>query len=97
MRACRFAARELLLSSAAGERTEPEADALARRTIHADAVLRHSANDGLASNARSSGQSQTSRTLAAVDGLGSDLSKAAVVAARRRSSNLSVPVARREN
>ena len=69
----------LELLSAAGRRVggEPAADAVDRRAVHEDAVLRQSADDGCLGAIRGDGQSQAGAAADAADGPGSDFSQAA--------------------
>jgi hypothetical protein len=83
----------LVLRTARRERAEFEIDAVARRTVHAHAVLRCSQDDGCTPQARLCRQSETSPATTAADGTGGDLSETEFIEARARASHLSLPVA----
>jgi len=94
MRAAWVGALELLLPSASGDARESVTDADARRAIHPDAVLRHPAYDGVAAaELRQGRQSQTGSSLAASDGVRSDLPEAAVEPAGCATQDLSISLA----
>ena len=82
-----------VLSAGRGERGQSRSDAADRRTVPADPVLRGTEDDRLAAQARLRGESQTSASIDAPDGIGSDLSEAAAVGTGARAPDLSVPVA----
>ncbi len=75
------------------ERSEPDADAAARRAVHANAVLWRDEDDRLARQARSCGQCETRTAPAATDGSGSHLCEAAVVECSSRTSRLPLSAA----
>src|SRR5437773_822263 len=74
-----------------------EADAVDRRAVHAKAVLRKPADGGRTEGPRLEYQSQASATVDAADGFGSHLSEAAIIGSSSGPSDLSVPVAERED
>ena len=79
------------------ERRESLADAVARRAVHANAVLWRDQNDRLAGQARSCGQFETGTATAAADGPGSHLREATAVGSRVRTQDLSVSAAQPED
>ena len=91
MRAGRPGALELLLPCGRRSRGKPSVDASAGRAVHAHAVLRDPANDGMASSQRARGQSQACGAPDAADGLGGHLSEAASEPGRTGAQDLSVP------
>lgn len=64
------------LSAGWRERREPEADEVARRAVHQDALLRRAPDDSLAATAGLGGEREASAAPAAADGAGSDLPEA---------------------
>jgi len=93
MRPAESGAIELLLLRHGRVGGEPSADAPARRKVHANTILWRHANDGLAAEGGSWGQSQTSPPPDALDGIGSDLSEAAAESGRAGTQDLSLPAA----
>ena len=91
------AAVELVLRAAKRERREFAANAVAGRTVHADAVLRESPHDSVAAKARLERQPQTCATTHAADGHRSDLREAAIVRSSARTSDLSISAERNED
>ena len=83
----------VLLPGRGRERSEPDADAAARRAVHANAVLWRDQDDRLAGQARSCGQCETRTTTAASDGPGSHLREAAVVGSSSGTSRLPLSAA----
>ena len=97
MRTAGIGVIELLLPSAGGNGREPAADAVARRAIHADSILRHSAHDSLAAKLRQSRQPQADCAIVATDGAGSYLPEAAVKPGRCATQDLPLSVAWPQN
>src|SRR5271157_5972383 len=91
MRPAESAALKLLLLRHGRIGGESPVDEPVGRKVHANAILRRSANDGLAARGGSRNQSQTSPPPDAVDGVGSDLSKAAAESGRAGTQDLSLP------
>src|SRR5262245_6549334 len=84
---------KLVLSADRRERGEPESDAIDRRAVNADALLRDSQDDRVAEEERARGQSQTREAADADDGAGSNLSETTSQPAGARSSDLSIFIA----
>src|SRR5205814_1134357 len=85
---------ELLLSAGEREPGESCRDAVARRAVHAAAVLRCSTNDSVAGRPGAHRQSQTGTTIVTADGTGSDLSQTALVGPGAGTPDLPVSTAR---
>src|SRR6202011_678764 len=83
----------VLLPGCGRECQEPDADATARRAVHANAVLWRDQDDRLAGQRGSCGQLETCTATAATDGPGSHLCKAAVVGSSARTSHLPLSTA----
>src|SRR5437016_1401514 len=96
MRTGRLGAVELLLRADLRERAEPVAPAVARRVLHALAVLRQPSHGGIAA-ARCGvrGQSQAYPALDGRSRLGGDLPQAAPQRASTRPRDLPLSAARR--
>jgi hypothetical protein len=94
MRAGRPGALELLLPCGRRSRGKPSLDAFAGRAVHAYAVLRDPADDGMATSQRARGQSQACGAPATAHGLGGHLSEAAPEPGRAGAQDLSVPAPR---
>jgi hypothetical protein len=77
--------------AAGRKRREPAVDAAARRTVHADSVLRESANGGVAGNTGFRGESEAGRTAYGSDGHCGRVSEAETEPAGRRPQDLPVP------
>jgi hypothetical protein len=97
MRAGRPGALELLLPCGRRSRRKPSVDASAGRAVHAYAVLRDPADDGMAASQRARGQSQACGAPAAAHGLGGHLSEAAPEPGWAAAQDLSVPSPRAGN
>jgi transposase len=93
MRAGRILSFRVLLPGRRRERSEFDADAPARRAVHANAVLWRDQDDRLAGQKRSCGQREARTTTAAADGTGSHLREAEAVRSRAGTSDLSIPAA----
>ena len=80
----------VVLRGGTGSGREFALDAVDRRAIHTDAVLRNPEDGLVAGRARIRGQRETGTPADAADGAGSDLSKATAVGSRVRTQDLSV-------
>jgi transposase InsO family protein len=80
----------MVLRGGTGEGREFEIDAVDRRAIHADAVLRNPEDGLVARRARIRGECETGAPADAADGAGSDISEATAVGSRVRTQDLSV-------
>jgi len=83
----------VVLPGCGRERRESDVDAVARRAVHANAVLWRDQNDRLAGQAGSPGQSETSAETVAADGAGGHLCQTAAVGSSAGTSHLSIPAA----
>src|ERR1051326_6721271 len=92
MRVDGAASLELVLRSAGRDGGEPASDAVVGRAVHADSVLRQSADGHCAPTARLERQPQARPTVDAADGDRGDLSQAAIIRSRRRVTR-SIPTA----
>src|SRR5204863_831428 len=97
MRVDGYFAQRVLLRTGAREPGEPRLDATAGRVAPGTSSLWKSAIDGGVASRRPGGQSQTGSPFIAVDGSGNDLSQAQPEPARRRTSDLSLPLGRAGN
>src|SRR6266571_8269095 len=86
-----------VLRAGTGDSRESAIDALDRRAIYTDAVLRGPEDELVARRTRICGQPQTGASADAADGAGGDLPEATAVHAGARAPHLSIPAARREN
>jgi hypothetical protein len=78
------------LRSGTRDRRESAVDAVDRRAVHPDAVLRDPEDDSVAVRARVRGQCETDPSADVADGTGGDLSETAAVGSWARASHLSV-------
>src|SRR5260370_6564155 len=83
----------VVLRGRTGDGREFEIDAVDRRAIHTDAVLRNPEDGLVARRARIRGQCETGTPADAADGAGSDISEATAVGSRVRTQDLSVSAA----
>src|SRR6266851_2797544 len=83
----------VVLRGGTGSGREFAIDAVDRRAIHTDAVLRNPEDGLVAGRARIHGQHETGTPADAADGAGSDLCKATAVGSRARTQDLSVSAA----
>ena len=86
-----------VLRDGTGDGREFAIDAVARRAIHTDAVLRNPEDGLVARRARIRGQCETGTPADAGDGAGSDLSEATAVGSRVRTQDLSVSAGQPED
>jgi hypothetical protein len=91
-----FAVR-VVLRGGTGDGRELGIDAVDRRAIHTDAILRNPEDGLVAGRARIRGQCETGTSVDAADGVGSDLSEASAVGSRERAPDLSVSAAQPED
>jgi hypothetical protein len=80
----------VVLRSGTRDGRESAVDAVNRGAVHADTVLRDPEDDPVAVRARVRGQRETDPSADAANGVGGDLSEAAVVGSGARTSHLSV-------
>src|SRR5439155_14771383 len=83
----------IVLSARGRKRQKSDANAAARRAVHANAVLRRDQDDRLAGQAGSRGQFETSAETVAADGAGGHLCQTAAVRSSAGTSHLSIPAA----
>src|ERR1700682_3448579 len=83
----------VVLRGGTGDGRELEIDAIARRAIHPDAVLRSPEDGWVARRARTRGEYETGTPADAPDGAGSDISEAPAVGSGGRTQDLSVSAA----
>src|SRR5208282_3984374 len=87
----------MVLRGGTGSGREFAIDAVDRRAIHTDAVLRNPEDGLVARRARICGQCETGTPADAADGAGSDLSKATAFGSRVRTQDLSVSAAQSQD
>ncbi len=87
----------VVLRGGTGDGREFEIDAVDRRAIYTDAVLRNPEDGLVARRARIRGQCETGTPADAADGVGSAISEAAAVGSRVRTQDLSVSAAQPQN
>src|SRR5271169_5581983 len=87
----------VVLRGGTGSGREFALDAVVRRAIHTDAVLRNPEDGLVARRARLCGQRETGTPADAADGARSDLSKATAVGSRVRTQDLSVSAAQSQD
>jgi hypothetical protein len=83
----------MVLRGGTGSGREFATDAVDRRAIHTDTVLRNPEDGLVARRARTRGQRETGTPADAADGAGGALSEATAVGSRVRTQNLSVSAA----
>jgi hypothetical protein len=87
----------MVLRGETGSDREFAIDAVDRRAIHTDAVLRNPEDGLVARRARTRGQRKTGTPADAADGAGSNLSEATAVGSRVRAQDLSVSAAQSQD
>ena len=87
----------IVLRGGTGNGRESAIDAVDRRAIHTDAVLRDPEDGLVARRARTPGQCKTGTPADAADGAGGDLSEATAVGSRARAQDLSVSAAQSQD